>query len=340
MSLGPKTDHSTGVYVSDLRVELRSGADITDEVSLTIAPGEIVALVGESGSGKTTVALALLGHARKGSHIASGNIEVGGVDVTNIDRDSLQRIRGNTVTYVPQEPSAALNPARRIGVQLDELLVAHEPKTSGPERGKRVSAALKEVELPQVEEFLRRYPHQLSGGQQQRVCIAMAFILRPVVIVLDEPTTGLDVTTQAHILETTANLCRTHGVAALYVTHDLAIVWNLADRVMVMYAGRIVESGDRDAVFDATAHPYTRSLIDAIPDVDRRRSLARTPGLAPPPGARPEGCSFAPRCRFAEPACLAASPPEHDVAPGHATRCIRVARDEIPRASLSRVVSG
>ena len=220
------------------------GGEIVDEIGLELAPGEIAGLVGESGSGKTTVAVALLGHAKRGTRIARGSVEIGGVDVLTLAPEALRRARGKLVAYVPQDPSSALNPSLRIGAQLAEVMSEHgEP--ADPER---ILAALAEVRLPAARELLRRYPHQLSGGQQQRVCLAIAFLLRPALIVLDEPTTGLDVTTQAHVLATVRELCRSHDTAALYVSHDLAVVAELAQRVLVMYAGRIVEEG-----------PWTRS---------------------------------------------------------------------------------
>jgi peptide/nickel transport system ATP-binding protein len=182
---------------------------------------------------------------------------------------------------------------------------------------------LAEVLLPTDRSFLRRYPHQLSGGQQQRVGLAMAFACRPRVIVLDEPTTGLDVTTQAHVLETVRMLCRAHGVAALYVSHDLAVVAALADRVAVMYAGRVVEIGPERDLFRASAHPYARRLVQAIPEMSGEHELLGIPGTAPRPGHRPKGCFFAPRCELAVDVCLAQFPPREQVNPRHETRCHR-----------------
>src|SRR6266567_6915634 len=172
---------------------------------------------------------------------------------------------------------------------------------------------MSEVALPSTPPFLRRYPHQLSGGQQQRVGLAMAFACRPRVIVLDEPTTGLDVTTQAHVLETVRMLCRAHGVAALYVSHDLAVVSALADRVAVMYAGRVVEIGRERDLFLASAHPYPRRLVEAIPELSGEHALVGIPGNAPRPGHRPHGCFFAPRCPWAREECLVEFPPRTTV---------------------------
>jgi peptide/nickel transport system ATP-binding protein len=314
----------SAVEVSDLRVELTgSRADVVDDVSLSIDAGEVVGLVGESGSGKTTIAVALLGTARRGARIARGEVRINGTNILALSPERLRRLRGNLVAYVPQDPSAALNPALRIGRQLGEMLEVHDPASSKEARRERIQSVMREVHLPGDRAFLRRYPHQLSGGQQQRVAIAMAFILHPKVIVLDEPTTGLDVTTQAHVLATVRELCTTHGVAALYVSHDLAVVGNLAHRVVVAYAGRVVEAGTCDDLFDRPAHPYTRRLLATIPVVSERRAIEPIAGSAPVPGERPPDCFFAPRCPHALDVCTAKPPPVVEVAEGHTARCVR-----------------
>jgi peptide/nickel transport system ATP-binding protein len=310
------------VDVSDLRVELvGSGVDIVDEIGLRIHSGEVLGLVGESGSGKTTVGMALLGHVRGGGRVGGGAVAVDGRDIRALGGDELRRLRGGVVSYIPQDPGTALNPALRIRTQLAEVLEAHASSWSEDERRQRVREALAEVALPTDDVFLRRYPHQLSGGQQQRVAIAMAFANRPKVIVCDEPTTGLDVTTQARVLETVRDLCRSHRVAALYVTHDLAVVAELADRVAVMYAGRIVESGPREAIFSAPRHPYTRRLLRAVPDIAGKRTVVGIPGRAALPGSRPEGCFFHPRCPLADDESRSAFPPVSDLGGGHTVRC-------------------
>jgi peptide/nickel transport system ATP-binding protein len=309
--------------VENLRIELEgTGIDIVDEVSFHIDSGEVLGLVGESGSGKTTVGLALLGHTRRGATIAGGDIRIDGRNVLAHSVRELRSLRGRTVSYVPQDPSASLNPALRIGTQLEEVLEAHR-FGSEAERRTRLGEMLAEVLLPSDRAFLRRYPHQLSGGQQQRVGLAMAFACRPRVIVLDEPTTGLDVTTQAHVLETVRMLCRAHGVAALYVSHDLAVVAALADRVAVMYAGRVVEVGPERDLFRASAHPYARRLVEAIPELSGEHELVGIPGTAPRPGHRPEGCFFAPRCPYAAEICLQTFPEREYVTARHETRCHR-----------------
>jgi peptide/nickel transport system ATP-binding protein len=318
------------VVVSGLRVEIRAGgAEIVDDIAFEIARGEILGLVGESGSGKTTVALSLLGHAKAGTRIARGSIRVGDSEILSLSGSALRAARGRLVSYVPQDPSAALNPSLPIGVQLAETMAAHGERASAH---KRIGEALEEVRLPAGRELLRRYPHQLSGGQMQRVCLAMAFLLRPSLIVLDEPTTGLDVTTQAHVLETVRNLCRSHDTAAIYVSHDLAAVASLAGRVLVMYAGRIVEEGPSGALFEEPAHPYTRKLIGAIPDLAQRRPLAAIAGMVPAPGARPSGCVFAARCEHALPICVETAPSLVAIAPARRARCLRL--DEIERTPI------
>jgi oligopeptide/dipeptide ABC transporter ATP-binding protein len=312
------------VAVDDLRVEVvEQGVDIVDEVSFEIGAGEVLGLVGESGSGKTTVGLALMAHTRRGVRITHGRILVEGRDVLKLRPSEVRALRGRTVSYVPQDPASALNPALRIGAQLEETLSAHEFGSSSDKRRERLDEMLDEVLLPRDKRFLARYPHQLSGGQQQRVGLAMAFSCRPSVIVLDEPTTGLDVTTQAHVLDTVRDLCSVHRVAALYVSHDLAVVASLASRVAVMYAGRIVELGPRDALYHAAAHPYARRLIEAIPEISGRHALVGIPGTAPRPGHRPSGCFFTPRCTYAVEQCAREFPPVARVGEQHEVRCYR-----------------
>jgi len=310
--------------VEDLRVEVEGrGIDIVEEISFEVAAGEVLGLVGESGSGKSTVGVALLGHARRGARIAGGHVRVEGRDILGLSPDELRALRGRTVSYVPQDPGAALNPALRIRLQLEETLAAHGFGSSHEERMTRLDEMLDEVLLPHDDQFLRRYPHQLSGGQQQRVGLAMAFACRPRVIVLDEPTTGLDVTTQAHVLETVRSLCDRHGVAAVYVSHDLAVVASLADRVAVMYGGRIVELGPERTLFRESAHPYTRRLVEAIPELSGRHALEGIPGTPPRPGNRPAGCFFAPRCIYAVEQCTAEFPPVSRVSERHVVRCFK-----------------
>jgi peptide/nickel transport system ATP-binding protein len=319
------TGPAPAVDVTDLRIEVAAtGNDIVDHVNFSIAPGEILGLVGESGSGKTTVALALLAHQRRGARSTGGRVVIGDQDMGGLSPKQRADARGRIVSYVPQDPGTALNPARRIGAHLLEVLEVHDYGGSDAARRNRMAEVLREVSLPDDHAFLRRYPHELSGGQQQRVTIAMAFACKPTVVVLDEPTTGLDVTTQAHVLRTVRRITHLEGAAALYVSHDLSVVGQFADRVAVMYAGRVVEDGPARAMFASAAHPYTRLLLAAVPRIEVTRALAAIPGRAPSPGSRPTGCPFAPRCALHIAECDAALPEQISVTPDHSVRCIRV----------------
>jgi peptide/nickel transport system ATP-binding protein len=323
-----------GLVVSDLGVSLTGrDVDVVDDIDLVLTPGEVVGLVGESGSGKTTVGTSLLGYSRAGALISSGKVLIEGRDVLKMHWREVRQVRGEEIAYVPQDPASALNPSIRIGKQIVELLAL---RGIGTEQSRLQGArdGLAEVGLPNDDEFLRRYAHQLSGGQVQRVALAMAFLPKPKVLVLDEPTTGLDVTTQALVLETMAELCRAHGVSALYVTHDLAVVANIADRVAVMYAGQIVELGPKEVMFKQPAHPYTRALLDSIPHLSQARALTGIPGRTPAPGARPHGCRFHDRCAFVVDACTQGVPALRPITPMHDVRCIRA--EEIGPWDISR----
>ena len=317
-------NQTAGCTVSDLRVALTgTNLDVVDEINIDLRPGEVVGLVGESGSGKTTAGTALLAYSRRGAFIEHGTVTFEGQNVLALPWEQIRQIRGMKIAYVPQDPGAALNPAIRIGRQIVELLELHGIG-SAAERIEGARAGLREVGLPDDDEFLARYPHQLSGGQVQRVALAMAFLPKPKVLVLDEPTTGLDVTTQGMVLKTMGELCRSHRVAALYVTHDLAVVANIADRVAVMYAGQIIELGPREAMFRQPAHPYTRALLDAIPHLSQARALTGIPGSTPGPGRRPTACRFNTRCEYVQDRCREIEPPDIEVGPDHTARCLRV----------------
>jgi peptide/nickel transport system ATP-binding protein len=307
--------------VTGLQVRLgRSGPDVVSDVSFAVPAGEVLGLVGESGSGKTTVALALLGHTRRGLRITAGQVLLDGTDLLALSPRDLRAARGARVSYVPQDPSAALNPALRVGTQVREILKVHPGAADGT--GDRVAEVMREAYLDPTPELLHRYPHQLSGGQQQRVALAMAFACRPSLIVLDEPTTGLDVSTQRHVLETVRSLCRSYGVAAVYVSHDLAVVSGLVSEVAVMYAGRVVEIGSTARLFGEPVHPYTRGLLGAVPSSERAELLTGIDGQQPRPGRRGGGCSFAARCGYAIDACTTEAPELVSVA-GRSVRCLR-----------------
>jgi peptide/nickel transport system ATP-binding protein len=314
--------------VTDLRIRLAGGGPrVVDGVSFTVGAGKLLGLVGESGSGKTTVALALLGHVRRGLEFEGGQVGLSGTDVLGASPKTLRRLRGAEVAYVPQDPASALNPGLKIHTQLTEGMRAHPDALAAKRLGApeaRLPEILDEVGLGDMPRLLEAYPHELSGGQQQRVALAMAFALRPRLIVLDEPTTGLDVSTQQRVLATVRQLCQSHGVAAVYVSHDLAVVANLADSLMVLYAGRTMESGPTTTVFDTPAHPYTQRLLRAIPSPERAAVLEAIPGEPPAPESRGVGCMFASRCSLVEPACREAAVPVLELPGGHLVRCRRV----------------
>jgi peptide/nickel transport system ATP-binding protein len=327
----------------------RCGPAVVSGISFAVRPGAVLGLVGESGSGKTTVALALLGHTRRGLTMTGGQIWLDGTDLRTLKPAQLRALRGATVSYVPQDPAAALNPALRVGYQLREVLKVHPESSADP--AARIREVLHEASLDATPDLLRRYPHQLSGGQQQRVGLAMAFACRPALIVLDEPTTGLDVSTQRRILNTVRRLCRGYGVAAVYVSHDLAVVSELADEVAVMYAGRIVETGPAAGLFGQPLHPYTRGLLAAVPEPGSAEPLAGIPGQQPPPGRRGPGCAFAARCELVLGQCRQHEPELVTLSAGvgahspHAVRCWRAAevvagRVNLPQPRLARAGLG
>ena len=304
--------------LEDLRVELPSGAAIVEGVSISVATGEILGLVGESGSGKTTVALALLGYCGRGVSITGGTITVAGHRIDTADERATRRLRGRIVSYVPQDPAGALNPALRIGASLRDMIDEHRRAATVVADS---AATLGAVDLPSDEAFLRRFPHQLSGGQQQRVAIAISLTCEPPLVVLDEPTTGLDVVTQARVLDELRRLRADRGLAMVYVTHDLAVVASLADRVAVMYAGRIVEEGATADVLRRPLHPYTRGLVESIPDHLHPHALQSMPGTTPGPGERPQGCAFEPRCPQRRSECAESVPPLEASPTGGRVRC-------------------
>jgi peptide/nickel transport system ATP-binding protein len=300
-----------------LRVQVaRGGAAIVEDVALELRAGEILGLVGESGSGKTTTALALLGYARPGAQIAAGSVRIGGRELVGLRERELRDLRGRIVSYVPQDPSSSLNPSQRVGRQILEMLRGRQPDGV-------VTDALRRVHLPADQAFARRFPHQLSGGQQQRVAIAMAIVGEPPLVVLDEPTTGLDVVTQAAILEEIRRLRREIGLAMVYVSHDLSVVGAIADRIAVMYAGRVVEQGPAAELLARPRHPYTRALVASIPDHVAPRRLRGIEGVAVGVGERPDGCAFAPRCSRRIDECTQALPALEAIGGERLVRCIR-----------------
>ncbi len=323
------------LVVDGLRiVGVPSMASIVDELVLELRPGEILGVVGESGSGKTTVGLALLNYCKPSTRVDGGAVFVGDQELAGLSWREVRQLRGRTVSYIPQSPASALNPALRIRTQLKECLSGNTESVM-----ERVREVLREVALPDDDQFLARYPHQLSGGQQQRIAIAMAFAARPALIVLDEPTTGLDVSTQDHVLHTIRDMCKTYSSAAVYISHDMAVVTELADRIAVMYSGRIVEMGEASEILANPQHPYTARLLLAVPDLDARRPMVGIPGNAPSPMARPTGCSFSPRCPLADDKCRELAPPETKTGPRHTVRCFK-AGEPLARPTSAGATSG
>jgi len=261
------------VVVRDLSIALQAtGEEIVCNTSFSIKRGEVVGVVGESGSGKTSMGMTLLGFLRRGAYISSGTVEVAGTDMRIAAPKTLQQMRGRDVAYIPQDPAMALSPRLSIGSQLREMIRAH--RLNRDEGEERIATMMQALDLPIDKAFLRKFPHQLSGGQKQRICIAMAFLLRPQIVMLDEPTTGLDVLTQMAVLEVVRRLCQQYQVAALYVTHDLAVIATIAHRILVMKSGQIIETGTTEEIFKNPTHPYTRDLIACAPDIDRQHDFA------------------------------------------------------------------
>ena len=308
--------------VSGLSVELVSGVSVVHDVSFELRAGETLGLVGESGSGKTTTALALLGYAREGMRIVNGMVQVRGQRVALDDEKAARELRGSVVSHVPQDPASNLNPSLRVGSAIADVVGEHRPRK---DRQNAVLGALGRVHLPTTQGFARRFPHELSGGQQQRVLIASALVCEPPLVVLDEPTTGLDVVTQARVLAEIQRLSREEGVAMVYVSHDLAVIAQVADQIAVMYAGCVVEHGPSETILSSPRHPYTRGLVSSIPDHSARRRLPVIPGVAVGLTDRPAGCPFAPRCGQKVPRCLAEFPALEQLS-GRAVRCFEASR--------------
>ena len=310
--------------VENLRTEFRlAGAwhPAVDGISFELASGETLALVGESGCGKSITALSVMGLVPKpAGRIAGGRIALEGRDMIGLAEPALEKLRGDRVAMIFQEPMTSLNPVMTIGAQVAESLIVHKAMSRRAADAKAL-AMLDEVKIPSAARRFHDYPHQFSGGMRQRVMIAVALACEPAVLLADEPTTALDVTIQAQVLGLLADLKARHGMAMLFITHNLGVVAQIADRVAVMYAGQIVEQAPVGAVFASPAHPYTRALFAAIPRMDRdAQELAAIPGRVPPLDAMPAGCRFAPRCPLARAGCEApqALAP---VGEGHQVRC-------------------
>jgi len=308
------------------------------DFSLSIAAGQICGLVGESGSGKSTVALAILGYLGVGGQVTSGRIELEGRDLLTLPKRELAKIFGKDITLVPQDPMSSLNPSMRIGEQIAEGL-RHHLMVSKEQATQRTLELLKMVRVPDPPRVIRSYPHQISGGMQQRVLIAMALGTEPRLLILDEPTTSLDVTTQAAVLDLLHDLIRDKKTAALYITHNLGVVAQLCDRVAVLYAGELVEDAETHALFQGSLHPYTKGLLDSVPRLGQNKShfrLTTIPGKIPALSERATGCVFAPRCPLAIDRCFAEQPVLEPVASNWQVRCHRW--PEIASGELSHAI--
>jgi oligopeptide/dipeptide ABC transporter ATP-binding protein len=298
--------------IEGLHVGFRSGTatrNVVRGVDLRVDPGEVVGLVGESGSGKSITALAVMRLLPPGAAITSGRVSFRGQDMLEISRAEMNRLRGGAMGMIFQDPLTALNPAIPIGGQLTDAIRAHQPLGRAAARG-RAEELLALVGIPFPKQRLRAYPHELSGGMRQRVMIALAVSSNPSLLIADEPTTALDVTVQAQVMELIDRIRREFHIAVLFISHNLELVAEIADRVTVMYAGRAVESGDVAELFASPSHPYTRQLIRCIPRLDGKVGAMPTiPGLPPLVGALPPGCPFAPRCEVADERCGIEEPP-------------------------------
>jgi peptide/nickel transport system ATP-binding protein len=294
-----------------------------DDVSFTVARGEVLGLVGESGSGKSMTGYSIMGLVDPPGRIVAGHLRLEGRDLRKMSDEDLRQLRGNRIAMIFQDPMMTLNPVLRIDVQMIEAILAHRRVARAAAR-EEARAALAKVGIPSPDERLVAYPHQFSGGMRQRVAIAIALLNDPVLIIADEPTTALDVTIQGQILFEMQKLTRETAAAMIWITHDLSVIAGLADRVCVMYAGRIVEQGSVFDVLSQPRHPYTRGLLDSVPSMSARGTrLAQIPGMAPSPLAVPAGCAFRDRCAYATEVCrtMPEMEPIGDAAKGQTVRC-------------------
>lgn len=319
--MNPPRGDSPLVAIRDLAVSFDGQAALRG-VSFDVARGEALGLVGESGCGKSVTWLAALGLLPAKTQIA-GSVRLAGEEMLGAPPATLDRVRGGRVAMIFQDPASSLNPVHRVGRQIAEALALHRGLSGAAARAE-AKRLLDTVGIPDAARRLDAYPHEFSGGQNQRVMIAMALAGQPDLLVADEPTTALDVTIQAQILELLQGLRREMGMALVLISHDLGVVAETCDRVAVMYAGRIVEEAPVERLFDAPAHPYTRGLLGALPEIDGpRRRLSAILGGVPEPWAMPPGCAFAPRCGWRIAPCDDGTPPDLALASGHRAACLR-----------------
>ncbi|WP_338144493.1 ABC transporter ATP-binding protein [Neoroseomonas marina] len=302
----------------------RGEVNAIEEVSFSLKEGEILGIVGESGSGKSVTALTVMGLLpQPPARVAAGEVVFNGQNLTRMSDRDMQRIRGPGISMIFQEPMTSLNPVFSIGDQIMETIAAHE-RLSQADLRKRAIDMLDKVGIPSASKRLDDYPHQMSGGQRQRVMIAMALACNPKLLIADEPTTALDVTIQAQILDLLMDLRDEFGMAIMIITHNMGVIAETADRVLVMYAGRVIEEAPVAQVFDRPLHPYTRGLLECVPSLtEDKPRLVAIPGTLPEPARRPPGCRFAPRCSHALPACSEAIPGLELLEPAHTVACFR-----------------
>jgi oligopeptide/dipeptide ABC transporter ATP-binding protein len=313
------------LIVNDLKVYFDTDlgvAKAVDGVSYQVQRGETVCLVGESGCGKTVSALTILGLLpQPPARVAGGTVIFKGQNLLNLTEEDLQKIRGREISMVFQEPMTSLNPVFTIGHQIEEVLTTHE-EVSHKEAEERIIKLLHDVGIPSPEERIHDYPHNLSGGQRQRVMIAIALACNPALVIADEPTTALDVTIQAQILNLFAELQEKREMAILQITHDLSVVASVADRIYVLYAGIVVEVGSVWQIFREPCHPYTMGLLESLPGRrERGQALATIPGAVPDPTRKPQGCPFHPRCPYAQDSCRSQFPQMYSFGSDHLARC-------------------
>ncbi|MDP6564226.1 MAG: ABC transporter ATP-binding protein [Alphaproteobacteria bacterium] len=325
--------------VRDLTVDLqttRGVARAVRGVSFELAKGGTLGVVGESGCGKSITALALMGLLPEGAR-TSGRIDLDGTDLLSLGEDALCGMRGNRIAMIFQEPMTSLNPVHRIGRQIAEPLRQHRGLRGAKARAEAIRL-LDRVGLPNAAQRVDAYPHQLSGGQRQRVMIAMALSCDPDILIADEPTTALDVTIQGQILDLINELVDESGMALILISHDLGVIAETTDDVVVMYGGSLVEHGPTDSLFDTLAHPYSQGLFAAIPDIGGRhdRRLTTIPGTVPELADLPPGCPFADRCPLAADDCWSTEPPMRQVLPGHQAACLRLEAAAAGRANGGR----
>jgi peptide/nickel transport system ATP-binding protein len=298
-----------------------------DDIGFEVGTGEILGIVGESGCGKSLTALSIPGLLPQAAAVTTGHIRFEGRNLLDCSPKELRQIRGKELSMVFQEPAPSLNPLVKIGQQIGETLALHGEKDKGRIRVQTLEM-MESLGLPEPEKLAEAYPHQLSGGMCQRVMIALAVICKPKLLIADEPTTALDVSTQAHILNLLDRINRDLGLSILFISHDLRVIRRLCRRVLVMYAGKIVEEGPVEGVFSRPAHEYTRGLLGALPGKDRKgKALTNIPGRVPAVGEKRSGCPFAPRCGVVRAACLAAFPAETFLSGDHRVHCVRAAEE-------------